>query len=243
MLRILISFALWIQALLNPPISGWVLVDGALKTAPITRHELLPFSEESNLNADLDPAMECVVLQEDTLKVLDDPCLETSAVIYQTSEHWKVVSYQISDLNQNGVPDLTLLVWRPFKPWLIDPYVPNPGRINAHQTEDGQSSHVIVLEVFEGRLKEYWAGSALVDPVLWMAATDLNQDGLFELAALEGKYTHPQGPAERLSVWQWNGFGFTLIDAAPVTAEPQAVLAANAEYPQLLILQTTELQE
>ena len=48
-------------------------------------------------------------------------------------------------------------------------------------------------------------------PAAAIYAVDLDGDGWQELSALEGRYNDMPGtPAWSLSVWKWNGFGFSL---------------------------------
>ena len=64
--------------------------------------------------------------------------------------------------------------------------------------------------------RELWAGSALTLPILQIAAGDVDGGGGNELVALEGDYaTGRHGPATHVSVWRWNGFGFTLAWRSP----------------------------
>jgi hypothetical protein len=60
-----------------------------------------------------------------------------------------------------------------------------------------------------GGYNELWAGSALIQPVTQLRLVDLNGDGQQEMAALEEDYDHPERGGF-LTVWRWNGFGFSL---------------------------------
>ena len=131
---------------------------------------------------------------------------------WQSPDGWQVTQFGLGDLDNSGLPEVSLLVWRPFEPWPIDRIVPNPGRIDAHQNAAGMSCHVILIGWRSGSFRELWAGSALADPLLALASADMNGDGRLELAALESKYDQPpEGPAPALTVWGWNGFGFDLL--------------------------------
>lgn len=132
-------------------------------------------------------------------------------IVWQSPAAWNVAEGLVTDLNHDGKPDLALLVWRPFAPWPIDRYVPHGGRLRGFQDEAGASCHLILIGWRDGGWREVWAGSALVDPLFHLAATDIDGDGIEELMALEGRYgarrsTH----AGNLTLWRWNGFGFNL---------------------------------
>ena len=93
---------------------------------------------------------------------------------------------------------------------VVDRMLPRGGRINNFQDAGGFSCHLILIGWKLGALRELWAGSPLVDPLQYFAALDLNGDGRESLVVLEGRYDDPPNrPAWALSVWEWNGFGFS----------------------------------
>ena len=52
----------------------------------------------------------------------------------------------------------------------------------------------------------------MADPVQLFAAVDLAGNGKPYLVTLEGAYDDPpEAPSRRLSVWKWNGFGFSIV--------------------------------
>jgi hypothetical protein len=124
-----------------------------------------------------------------------------------------VVQAQISDLNRDGRPEATLLVWRPFKPWPVDAWLPHGGRIQNFHDSRGASCHIILIGWKQGAFRELWAGSAMADPVKSFAAADLTGTGRQYLATLEGAYDDPlPAPARRIKIWEWNGFGFSIVN-------------------------------
>jgi hypothetical protein len=60
-----------------------------------------------------------------------------SRVRWQSPPAWQVTQAQISDLNHDGRPEAILLVWRPFKPWPVDAWLPHGGRIESFQDSRG----------------------------------------------------------------------------------------------------------
>jgi hypothetical protein len=136
--------------------------------------------------------------------------------LWASPESWQVQSASLGDLNRDGLQELTLLVWRPWQPWPVDRVLPYGGRIAGFQNAAGMSCHLILIGWRGQSLGERWAGSALADPLTTVAVADLDGDGQVELAALEGSYNDPPGSrASSLTVWTWNGFGFTLVDRQP----------------------------
>jgi hypothetical protein len=133
-------------------------------------------------------------------------------VRWQSPENWQVRQALIADPNRDGRPEAILLVWRPFKPWPIDEWLPSGGRINRFHDSAGMSCHLILIGWREGSFRERWAGSALAEPINSLGVADLNGTGEQFLVTLEYEYGDPpSAPARRLKVWEWNGFGFTVV--------------------------------
>lgn len=120
----------------------------------------------------------------------------------------------VSDLNRDGMNELALVVWRPHQPWPVDSFLPHGGRIADFKNARGLSCHVILIGWDGQEYRELWAGSALIDPVSHIRAADLDGDGSQELVALEGSYKSWQ-QGGNLTVWDWNGFGFRLLERVP----------------------------
>ncbi len=138
------------------------------------------------------------------------------ATLWASPEGWRVQSARLGDLNRDGQTELILLVWRPWQPWPVDRVLPFGGRIAGFQNAEGMSCHLILIGWKGKAFGERWAGSALVDPLIEIAVADLDGDGQLELAALEGSYADTaENPSGSLTVWAWNGFGFTLVDRRP----------------------------
>ena len=136
--------------------------------------------------------------------------------LWASPNNWQVHAAGLADLNWDGELELVLLVWRPWQPWPVDRVLPSGGRITDFQNQAGQSCHLILIGWRGNKFGERWAGSAMADPITRFAVADLDGDGKEELAALEGSYTDPpEGPARSLTIWGWNGFGFTLVDRQP----------------------------
>jgi hypothetical protein len=132
---------------------------------------------------------------------------------WESPRTWQVEQAKVTDLNRDGIPEATLLVWRPFKPWPVDAWLPNGGRIDNFHDSNGMSCHIILIGWKQGSFRELWAGSAMADPVKIFTVADLMGNGQQYLVTLEGQYNDlPSSPARRLKVWEWNGFGFTNVN-------------------------------
>jgi hypothetical protein len=158
-----------------------------------------------------------------------------SQTVWESPVAWSVSQAIVSDLNDDGVPEMTMIVWRPHAPWPIDRWLPHGGRIDTFHDAAGQSCHLILIGWKQGRWREVWAGSALSDPLVQIDAVDLDLDGAEELLALEGRYGVRQSVGSgRLGLWKWNGFGFTL--EARATGDYSQYLLATSADRRLLIL-------
>jgi hypothetical protein len=155
---------------------------------------------------------------------------------WQSPPEWEVKQAVLSDLNQDGAVEVVLLVWRPFKSWPVDRWLPSGGRIDDFQNAKGESCHIILIGWQEGKFKERWAGSALADPVKQFTLADLTRDGFDELITLETNYdVTPASAAEFLKVWEWNGFGFSLVSEQEGEFNALKVVVAPNETPIILI--------
>ena len=135
-----------------------------------------------------------------------------SGLAWRSPEGWLVKQAILADLNRDGRLEAVLLVWRDFRPWPVDQFMPKGGRIAAFHDPQGQSCHLILIGRKKNGYGELWAGSALAEPLLKIAAVDLKEDGEQELVTLESDYQDPpSSPARAFSAWEWNGFGFSLL--------------------------------
>jgi hypothetical protein len=165
------------------------------------------------------------------LSVTDGRAIISSSgeAVWQSPAAWTVVQAEITDLNRDGAPEATLLVWRPFRPWPVDQWLPHGGRIADFHDAEGNSCHIILIGWQDGRYREMWAGSALAEPVRSFAVADLNGDNAQELVTLEGTYSDSRSaPAGALKVWEWNGFGFTVVSTIEGAFDKMTLVQANA---------------
>jgi hypothetical protein len=115
----------------------------------------------------------------------------------------------LDDVTGDGAAEWALLVWRPWRDWPIQRWLPVPSPIAGFHDAAGDSCHLILLDPRDGH--EIWAGSALPAPLLALAVGDVDGSGDNEVVTLEGDYaTGRDGPATRVNVWHWDSFGFTL---------------------------------
>ena len=141
----------------------------------------------------------------------DPPALPSPKLVPSA---WRLAASALADVTGDGSPEWALVVWRPWRDWPIQSWSAAPSPIAGFHDAAGKSCHLILLDPRDGR--EVWAGSALPAPILALAVGDVDGDGRSEVVALEGDYaTGRNGPASRVDVWKWNGFGFTLEWRSP----------------------------
>ena len=154
--------------------------------------------------------------------------LSAGRSVWQSPAAWTVVQASITDLDHDSVPEATLLVWRAFRPWPVDRWLPYGGRIAGFQDAGGNSCQIILIGWRGNAYGEVWAGSALAEPVRSFAVADLNGDNIPELVTLEGSYTDSRSaPARALKVWVWNGFGFSIVSTFEGTFYNMALVQAR----------------
>ncbi len=138
--------------------------------------------------------------------------IESPSGRWTSPSGWIIQQANWTDLNNDGRPEVTLLVKRPFAPWPVDRVLPYGGYIQSHQDSEGFSSHIILIGWKGDHWGELWAGSALARPVRSFFACDVDNDGRQELAVLEGSYEDKDIlSAASIAIWKWNSFGFDLI--------------------------------
>ena len=194
---------------LSPPrLRAWRYLDGALQPIPLPA-DLQPIPPTGEFDLDQDRGPDRIELSSKQIFIYTQ---SNNTASWQSPPDWQVKQALVTDLNGDGLPELALLVWRPFQPWPVDSYLPHGGRIADHQDRRGQSCHLVLIGWLGTEFGELWAGSALARPLRSITAADMDGDGMQELVVLESRYNDPGFlPARSLAVWRWNGFGFDLL--------------------------------
>lgn len=204
---LLLSLGLLLQT--SPaPLHALALGPGGLVpvSIPLGAVPVIPVSQ-TDLDGDGTP--ETLALSGGRLSILSG-----DEIAWQSPSAWQVVQAEFGDLNRDGQPEVALLLWRPFRPWPVDQWLPHGGRIAGFQDAEGRSCHVILIGWTGLGYNEAWAGSAMADPIKFFTLADLDGDAHQEMVVLEGRYTDPGPvPACTLKVWEWNGFGFSSVSS------------------------------
>lgn len=151
--------------------------------------------QELHFDLDGDGTAEKYILRDGTLTIELD-----SRIIWQTPRDWWVDYFFFGDANNNGAPELNLLVWKagsfgPQKPFWVE------------EDDPGVKNHFFIFKLEEDSIKPVWQSSNLDRPNYRAALIDLNGDGENELVALEGCYNDPN--KRKITLWKWNGWGFS----------------------------------
>ncbi len=174
---------------------------------------------------DGDNLPECLIFEGQTLQITN--C--NGHVFWQSPHDWNVSEALIADMDHDGSNEVVLLVWRAFRPWPTDQFMPHGGRIQNHQNIEGQSCQLILIGWQKGAYREIWAGSALANPISNIRAADLDGDGLIELVALENDYDS-NNKRGQITVWRWVGFVFSLLNRSESRWERLAIIWDGAQY-------------
>lgn len=187
---------------------AWRLDANGLQAGPVPARSL-PLLRTDQADFKGDGRLETLSVTEGQVRLLFG-----QTVVWQSPPDWQVSQAVIADLIHSGHPQAALLVWRPMRPWPVDRWLPHGGRIQSFHNDSGQSCQLILIGWRRDAFTEVWAGSALADPILSFAAADLDGSGQQKLVTLEGAYADPRyAPAHDLKVWEWNGFGFSVVDS------------------------------
>src|ERR1043165_2143394 len=158
--RPFLLLAIAAAALVSPaPLQAWQLDHSALKRIS-NQPSLHLVVRETSTDFDRDRMAETLILRGGRATIQT-----RGQVRWQSPQTWRIEQAEITDLNHDGLPEVTLLVWRPFKPWPVDNWLPHGGRISSFHDSNNMSCHMILIGWRHNAFREVWAGSAMADPV------------------------------------------------------------------------------
>lgn len=122
--------------------------------------------------------------------------------LWETPGSWWVSDFVLGDSTNDGTLNLNISVWKegsfgPSRPFWV--------------TEEDKSfkNHLFIYKLTGETFKPVWQSSNLDRPNHAITLADLDGDGKYKLIATEGDYANPQ--FRQVTVWQWNGWGFSKI--------------------------------
>ncbi|MFZ5944734.1 MAG: hypothetical protein ACOYVD_11525 [Bacillota bacterium] len=155
-------------------------------------------TKNKSIDLDKDGIKEDILLKNGTVNIKSG-----TQSIWQSPENWWVDYFLVGDINNDGVPELNMLVWKEgsfgeSKPFWIT------------EEDKNVKNHLFVFKLRDGAVKPVWQSSNLDNPNFYIEIADINGDGENELIAVEGSYVTPG--ERRITHWKWNGWGFTRIE-------------------------------
>ncbi len=118
---------------------------------------------------------------------------EGGQVVWQSTPERRIVDMVAGDAWDDLRQELIMALWQ-------------------KDAEGVPRSQPFIIGHRHGRYDILWGGSPVADPIYDLDLGDVNGDGRNELVVLEGDYADPPDqPAHFLTVWRWNGWGYTLL--------------------------------
>jgi hypothetical protein len=132
---------------------------------------------------------------------------QEGAAVWHSPPDWRVVDAALGDPNDDGRSEMLLALWRP------DP--------------DGyERSQPYIVGYRGGEYQVLWGGRPVTAPLLEVELGDVDGDGAQELVVLED-----QEDGQRIAVWRWQGWSFSLVWGS-----------GSGRYQELLLLPGTDGQ-
>ncbi|NLW25384.1 MAG: hypothetical protein GXY91_09160 [Clostridia bacterium] len=124
------------------------------------------------------------------------------SLLWQSPEEWWVDNFFLGDINNDGIQEASLLVWKegsfgPYRPFWVE------------EEDNSVKNHLYIYKLKEGKIKPVWQSSNLDRPNYSGTLVDFDGDGEMELLVVEGSYTDFK--LRKMTLWKWNGWGFSRI--------------------------------
>lgn len=133
--------------------------------------------------------------------------------VWRSDPSWDVHQLLVADVNNDGKQEAAFVLWKPFR---LEPAIIYQTFNFPSLWEEGTlRNHLFLYGWRDAAWQHLWCSSPVADPIMELAAGDVDGDGSSELVVLEGSYDAPDAAATHVSVWIWNGWGFTLQWRSP----------------------------
>jgi poly-gamma-glutamate synthesis protein (capsule biosynthesis protein) len=114
--------------------------------------------------------------------------IQNGVQVWRSPSQWRVLDVALGDPNDDGRYELMLALKKPDRDGVI-------------------RSNPFIIGYRGGSYRDVWGGSAVANPIRELELGDLDSDGVQELVVLE---EHGDDSRQAVTVWRWNGWGFTL---------------------------------
>lgn len=129
--------------------------------------------------------------------------VEGEKIIWQSPETWQVDNFVLADVNNDGVIDLNLSLWKEGSFGASKPFW-------IKENDLSTKNHFFIYDLVGDEVKMIWGSSNLGVPNCEFAIADMDNNGQNELLVIEGEYKNNTFcDGEYVALWQWNGWGFT----------------------------------
>jgi hypothetical protein len=133
--------------------------------------------------------------------------------VWSSDPSWDVRQLLLADVNNDGQQEVAFVLWKPFR--LEPAIIYDTFKFPSLWEEGSLRNHLFIYGWRDSAWRHLWCSSPVADPIVELAAADVDGDGASELVVLEGSYEMPDAPASHVSVWRWSGWGFTLQWRSP----------------------------
>ena len=127
--------------------------------------------------------------------------------VWRGDADWQVTDLALGDPNDDGRGEVILALWKPDE-------------------EGNLQSHPFIIGYRRGIYRDIWGGSAVAAPIYEVELGDIDGDGAQELMVLEQAGA---GDLRTLSVWDWHGWGFSLLWRSPAGAYRELVYSSATD--------------
>jgi hypothetical protein len=152
-----------------------------------------------------------VALDEETTITLADGSLTVmhqGQEVWRSDPAWNVRQLLLADVNNDSKQEVAFVLWKPYHP---EPSIIYDTFNFPSLWEEGSlRNHLFLYGWRDSAWQHVWCSSPVAEPIVELAAGDVDGDGSNELVVLEGSYETPDAPVRQVSTWQWNGWGFTI---------------------------------
>ncbi|MGE5422201.1 MAG: hypothetical protein ACM3QW_02970 [Ignavibacteriales bacterium] len=128
-------------------------------------------------------------------------------IIWRSPSAWKVTSFVLDDVTNDHTTDLMIVLWKEGSFGRYRPF--------WHTGEDRVwSNHLFVYDLVKQKMKPLWCSSAVERPIAEISVDDVDGNGQNELIVREQTSWSEQCQEllghhnQKVSVWQWQTFGF-----------------------------------
>jgi len=194
----------------EPPWVAFSFRGGEEGYGPLSVDPLIEVAAQGATLPDATPLDEgtTIVLKDGTLSVVHQ-----GQEIWSSDPSWDVRQLLVADVNNDGKQEAAFVLWKPFR---LEPAIFYDTFGFPSLWEEGSlRNHLFIYGWREAAWQHLWCSSPVADPILEVAAADADGDGANELVVLEGSYDAPNVAARHVTVWRWNGWGFTLQWRSP----------------------------